>query len=95
MSVFLGGVEARAIHLGRGHTNGDSVVYFPDLRAVHAGDLLIDGMPFIDYDNGGTALEWPKTLDETAHDRLRRHHPGHGKLLTRRICSRTRRRSRR
>ena len=39
-AVHLGGVEVRAHHLGRGHTNGDSVVYFPDLRTVHGGDLL-------------------------------------------------------
>ena len=31
-SVFLGGVEAQAHHFGRGHTNGDAVIYFPDLR---------------------------------------------------------------
>ena len=28
-SVFLGGVEVRVLYLGRGHTNGDSIVYFP------------------------------------------------------------------
>ena len=27
-AVFLGGVEVQAIHLGRGHTNGDAVIYF-------------------------------------------------------------------
>jgi glyoxylase-like metal-dependent hydrolase (beta-lactamase superfamily II) len=32
LSVFLGNVEVRAVHLGRGHTNGDAVIYFPDLR---------------------------------------------------------------
>jgi cyclase len=81
LSVFLGGAEARAIHLGVGHTNGDSVVYFPDLRVVHTGDLLIDGMPFIDYDNGGTALEWPKTLDKLLQIDFDVIIPGHGKLL--------------
>ena len=30
-SVFLGGVEVQMRYLGRGHTNGDSVIYFPDL----------------------------------------------------------------
>src|ERR1700720_1305591 len=50
-SVFLGGVEAQMMYLGRGHTNGDTVIYFPDLRAVHSGDLVIDGMPVIDYNN--------------------------------------------
>ena len=27
--VFLGGKEVVARHLGRGHTNGDAVVFFP------------------------------------------------------------------
>jgi len=83
MSVFLRGVEVKAMHLGRGHTNGDSVIYFPDLRVIHAGDLLIDGMPFIDYDNGGTGLEWPKTLDRILAIDFDVIIPGHGRLLTR------------
>jgi len=28
-SVFLGNVEVRAYYFGRGHTNGDAVIYFP------------------------------------------------------------------
>jgi glyoxylase-like metal-dependent hydrolase (beta-lactamase superfamily II) len=82
MSVFLGNVEVGAVHLGRGHTNGDSVIYFRDLRTIHAGDLVIDGMPFIDYDNGGTALEWPKTLDRILELDFDTIIPGHGRLLT-------------
>ena len=42
-SVFLGGVEVEARHLGRGHTNGDAVIYFRDLRAIHTGDLVVWG----------------------------------------------------
>ena len=45
-AVYLGGVEVRAYHFGRGHTNGDAVVYFPDLRTVHGGDLLHGIAPF-------------------------------------------------
>jgi len=30
-SVFLGNVEVRAYYFGRGHTNGDAVIYFPDV----------------------------------------------------------------
>jgi len=83
LSVFLGGVEARAIHFGRGHTNGDSVIYFPDLRVVHTGDLIIDGMPYIDYGNGGSGLEWPRTLEKILTLDFDVVIPGHGKLLTR------------
>jgi hypothetical protein len=30
--VFLGGKEVRARYFGRGHTNGDAVIYFPETR---------------------------------------------------------------
>jgi len=40
-SVFLGGKEVRARYFGRGHTNGDAVVYFPELGVVHTGDLYL------------------------------------------------------
>jgi cyclase len=81
-AVFLGGVEVQARYLGRGHTNGDSVIYFPDLRVVHTGDLVIDGMPFIDYDNGGSAIEWVKTIDKILEIDFDVAIPGHGRLLT-------------
>jgi glyoxylase-like metal-dependent hydrolase (beta-lactamase superfamily II) len=63
MSVFLGGKEVRAIHYGRGHTNGDAVVYFPGDRTLHTGDLMAGTSPLIDYTGGGSAIEWTKTLD--------------------------------
>jgi len=37
--VFLGGKEVAAKYVGRGHTNGDAVVYFPSERVLHTGDL--------------------------------------------------------
>lgn len=81
-SVFLGGVEVRMLYLGGGHTNGDTVVYFPDLEVVHAGDLIIDGMPVIDYGAGGSAVEFVRTIDallEVDFDTLI---PGHGRLMS-------------
>ena len=63
-SVFLGGVEVRAYYFGRGHTNGDAVIYFPDLKVIHSGDLITEGMPVLDYNNGTSAVEWVKALDE-------------------------------
>ena len=38
--VFLGGKQVVARYLGRGHTNGDAVIYFPAERALHTGDLF-------------------------------------------------------
>jgi len=40
-SVHLGGKAVRTMHFGRGHTNGDAIVYFLDLKVIHTGDLFI------------------------------------------------------
>jgi glyoxylase-like metal-dependent hydrolase (beta-lactamase superfamily II) len=70
-SVFLGGVEVQMRYMGRGHTNGDSVIYFPDLRTVHTGDLVVWGKrsqgttltPNMDYAEGhGSGKEWVATI---------------------------------
>ena len=62
-SVFIGGKEVRARYFGRGHTNGDAVIYFPADRTVHTGDLMAGTSPLIDYNGGGSLVEWAKTLD--------------------------------
>jgi cyclase len=80
--VFLGGVEVRAYYFGRGHTNGDAVIEFPDLRVIHTGDLITEGMPVLDYANGASAIEWVKVLDEILKLDFDIAIPGHGKLLT-------------
>jgi cyclase len=62
-SIFLGGKEVRAGYFGRGHTNGDIVIYFPALRVIHTGDLMAGTTPLIDYSGGGSFVEWSKTMD--------------------------------
>jgi len=61
-SVFLGGAEVRARFFGRGHTNGDAVIYFPDLKTVCLGDLMAGPNPGVDYNGGGSLLALPETL---------------------------------
>ena len=61
-AVFVGDVEVQAHHMGRGHTNGDSVIYFPDLRVIHGGDLLNTGNIFIDFNNGVYPSQCPALL---------------------------------
>jgi cyclase len=63
-AVFLGGKEVRAKYFGRGHTNGDAMVYFPQLKTLHTGDLMAGTNPLIDYNGGGSLVEWTKTLDK-------------------------------
>lgn len=90
-AVYLGDAAIEAYHFGRGHTNGDSVVYFPDLRIVHTGDLFIHGQrmdgstlaPFWDVRNGGSAVDWPATLTGVLSLDFDTVIPGHGEVLTR------------
>ncbi len=88
--VFLGGVEVQLLYLGRGHTDGDAVIYFPDLKTVHTGDLMLWGKrtdgslltPFSDSDNGGSLIEWVPTLDKLLALDFDTVIPGHGPVLT-------------
>jgi glyoxylase-like metal-dependent hydrolase (beta-lactamase superfamily II) len=82
-SVFLGGAEVRMLYFGRGHTDGDTIVYFPDLKTVHAGDLIIDGMPVIDYSAGGSAIEFVRTIDTLLDIDFDTLIPGHGRIMSR------------
>jgi len=83
-SVFLGGAEVRVYYMGRGHTNGDSVVYFPDLKTVHGGDLLHGTAPFIDYANGGSSRGWVNTMNNILSLDWNTAIPGHGEVMGRR-----------
>jgi glyoxylase-like metal-dependent hydrolase (beta-lactamase superfamily II) len=80
MSVFLGGQEVRAKYIGRGHTNGDAVVYFPGLKVLHTGDLMAGASPLIDYSGGGSLAEWAATLDQALTFDFDTVIPGHGKV---------------
>lgn len=82
MSVFLGGEEVRAQYFGRGHTNGDAVIYFPALRTIHTGDLMAGTTPLIDYAGGGSVIEWTKTLDGALALDFDTVIPGHGPVTT-------------
>jgi cyclase len=81
-SVFLGGKEVRARHFGRGHTNGDAIVYFPALRTIHTGDLMAGTTPLIDYPGGGSVVEWIKTLDAAMKLDFDTVIPGHGPVTS-------------
>jgi glyoxylase-like metal-dependent hydrolase (beta-lactamase superfamily II) len=55
VTVHLNGEDIRALHIPAGHTDGDSVIYFPKSNVVHMGDDFVTyGFPFIDVDSGGS-----------------------------------------
>jgi len=77
--VFIGGEEVDVRHLGRGHTNGDAMVYFPSEHAVHGGDLFITGgAPYCDTGAGCSLTEWPGTVQKALSWNFDIAIPGHG-----------------
>jgi glyoxylase-like metal-dependent hydrolase (beta-lactamase superfamily II) len=65
ITIKLGGIEVQVEHYGNGRTNGDSVVYFPNLKVVAIGDLFTLGTPQADYSAGGSLVNWAHVLSET------------------------------
>jgi glyoxylase-like metal-dependent hydrolase (beta-lactamase superfamily II) len=66
MTLFSGKDRIDLYYFGRGHTNGDTFVVFPAVRAMHTGDMFPRRqMPFIDVaDNSGSAVEFDSTLQK-------------------------------
>jgi glyoxylase-like metal-dependent hydrolase (beta-lactamase superfamily II) len=97
-AVHMGGREIWTKHFGRGHTNGDVIVYFPALKTIHTGDLFLAraagaAMPaadrprgvniYVDYAQGGSFMEWTDTLDGILELDFDTIVPGHGPLASR------------
>src|SRR5690242_2048031 len=80
--VFLGGKQVVARYLGRGHTNGDAVIYFPGERVLHTGDLFTNGAPLCDTSANCSIKEWDKTLEKAMQFDVDKIIPGHGPVMT-------------
>ena len=79
----FGGAEVQAHSYGRGHTGDDTMVYFPDLKVVMVSDQMTDGNPIVDFANGGSAVEWNRSLDGVLKLDFDMAIPGRGEPKTR------------
>jgi cyclase len=65
MSVGSGKNRVDLYYFGAGHTNGDSWVVYPSLRVLQTGDMFAwRDAPTIDRNNGGSGVDYPKTLSK-------------------------------
>jgi len=63
LSVGSGKDRIDLYYFGAGHTNGDTWVHYPALRVLQTGDMFAwRDAPTIDRTNGGSGIEYPKTL---------------------------------
>jgi glyoxylase-like metal-dependent hydrolase (beta-lactamase superfamily II) len=84
-SVHLGGKDVQLYYFGRAHTSGDTFVLFPAQRTLAAGDAFTFGAAtpqLIDYPGGGSAKDWPHTLDGALGLDFDTVVPGHGDVTT-------------
>lgn len=79
MTVWMGKREVRVLHLGRGHTKGDTVVWLPKEKVLFSGDLVEYGAT--PYTGDAYLREWPRTLDRLRALKPERLVPGRGDAL--------------
>lgn len=86
VTLHLNGESVVVHHVPRGHTDGDSIVYFPASNVLHMGDIFFNGLyPYIDLDGGGTVQGMIAAVDHgiTLADEKTRVIPGHGPMSDR------------
>ena len=85
LTVHFNGEDIRAIHYPKGHTDGDSVIFFSASNVVHLGDDFFAGrFPFVDLESGGSVEGLVKNIGEliTKIPADAKLIPGHGPIST-------------
>ncbi|MDH3493362.1 MAG: MBL fold metallo-hydrolase [Acidobacteriota bacterium] len=55
LSIHMNGERIKAVHFPKGHTDGDTVIFFTASNVVHLGDDFFAGrFPFVDLNSGGS-----------------------------------------
>ncbi len=78
-SLFLhgGDREVQVLYFGRGHTEGDVVVFLPKENVLITGDLLTNAIPFM---RDAYPQDWGQTLAGAEKLNVSRIIPGHGQV---------------
>ncbi len=82
-TIKLGGVTVQLLHFDNAFTNGDTVVYYPDLKVVAVGDLFTAEQPNPDLAAGGTLTGWSQALTGILKLDFDTVVPGNGPRVTR------------
>ena len=86
LTFHLNGQTINGFHVKPAHTDGDTVIHFPEADVIHTGDVYFNGRyPFIDTSSGGSLvgmLEATEKVLALAGDDTKII-PGHGALSNR------------
>ncbi|WP_042876830.1 MBL fold metallo-hydrolase [Cupriavidus necator] len=80
LTLFLGKLEVKILHLGQGHTKGDTVVWIPSQKVLFSGDLV--EFDAACYCGDAQLEEWPTTLEALRGLGAEKLVPGRGPALT-------------
>ena len=79
LTVWMGKLEVRIIHVGAGHTRGDSIVWLPSEKVLFSGDLVEYNAGI--YAGDAHLQEWPNTLEKLRALAPEKLVPGRGPAL--------------
>lgn len=80
MTLWMGKRRVELMHLGRGHTKGDIVVWLPEEKVLFSGDLVEFGAT--PYTGDAYLSDWPQTLANVRALGAEKLVPGRGDALT-------------
>jgi glyoxylase-like metal-dependent hydrolase (beta-lactamase superfamily II) len=85
MTLWMGERQVEMMHLGRGHTKGDAVVWLPEEKVLFSGDLVECGAT--PYTGDAYLKDWPTTLQRVRDLGPHMLVPGRGEALrTPQLC---------
>ena len=79
LTIFMGKREVQILHLGKGHTKGDTVAWLPKEKVLFSGDLVEYGAA--PYCGDAHFREWPETLEKLRALGAEKLVPGRGDAL--------------
>jgi glyoxylase-like metal-dependent hydrolase (beta-lactamase superfamily II) len=79
LTLFLGKLEVRLMHLGAAHTKGDTIAWIPSQGICFSGDLVEYNAGV--YTGDAHLAEWPATLDKLQAVNPQQLVPGRGPAL--------------
>ena len=79
MTLWMGKLEVKIMHLGPGHTKGDTIVWVPSEKVLFSGDLMEADAAC--YTGDAQLEEWPATLDALVALKPEKIVPGRGPAL--------------
>jgi glyoxylase-like metal-dependent hydrolase (beta-lactamase superfamily II) len=79
MTLWMGKLEVKIVHAGRGHTKGDTIVWLPQEKVLFSGDLVEYGAT--PYTGDAYLRDWPATLERLRALKPERLVPGRGDAL--------------